>query len=192
MLSYFVGAPIMARTLWQASALCGISFLIAGCERPLKVGTAAPDFTGITDEGKTFRLADLKGRCGVVLYFYPKDETPGCITQACAFRDRLARFESKGYTVVGVSLDSIDSHREFKAKYNLPLTLISDDGKIARKYGVPMASKIIGGKPCLLLERETYVIDRDGIIRQHFDVKDPEEQARKAEEWAYYELGWPY
>lgn len=169
----------MFKTLWRVAWVGGVTALIAGCQQPLKVGSVAPDFTGMTEQGKTFRLGDLKGKSGVVLYFYPKDETPGCITEACAFRDRLAQLEAKGYTVVGISLDSIDSHKKFKAKYNLPFTLVTDDGTIARKYGVPLERKTVAGKPSELVYRETFIIDKDGVIKQQFKVEDPEEHVRQ-------------
>jgi len=169
----------MIRTLWRVVVAGGLAMAAAGCQQPLKVGTTAPDFTGTTDEGKTFKLSDVKGKTGVVLYFYPKDETPGCITEACAFRDRLSQLQAKGYTVVGVSMDSVDSHKAFKAKYKLPFTLISDDGTIARKYGVPLERKTLGGQPTLLIDRQTFIIDKDGKIKEQFRVEDPEEHVRK-------------
>ncbi len=167
------------RTLCQVAIVGCVVVLATGCQQPLKVGSMAPDFTGMTDEGKSFKLSDLKGKSGVVLYFYPKDETPGCITEACAFRDRLAKLNAKGYTVVGISLDSVDSHKAFKAKYNLPFTLVTDDGSIARKYGVPLESKNIAGKPTLLIDRQTFIIDKEGKIIEQFKVEDPEEHVRK-------------
>jgi peroxiredoxin Q/BCP len=174
-----MGGIIMVKTVSRVALWAGLGGLIAGCQQPLKVGSVAPDFTGMTDQGKTFRLSDLKGKSGVVLYFYPKDETPGCITEACAFRDRLAQLEAKGYTVVGVSLDSIDSHKKFKAKYSLPFTLIADDGTIARKYGVPLERKTIAGKPSELVYRETFLIDKNGLIKEQFTVRDPEAHVRQ-------------
>ncbi|MBN1344620.1 MAG: peroxiredoxin [Phycisphaerae bacterium] len=164
----------------RVAVCCGLLVLAVGCQQPLSVGAMAPDFSGVTDEGKTFRLSQDKGKMGTVIYFYPKDETPGCITEACAFRDRLGKLQEKGYTVVGVSCDSVDSHQKFKAKYKLNFALISDeDGSIAKAYGVPLERKTLGGKPSLLVERETFIIDKDGKITNQFKVKDPEEHVRK-------------
>jgi len=170
----------MTRAGWRVVALGGVLVAASGCQQPLKVGSAAPDFAGTTDEGKTFKLSELKGKRGVVVYFYPKDETAGCITQACAFRDRLRELKAKGYTVVGISCDSVDSHKSFKAKYRLPFTLIADkDGGIARKFSVPMERKTIGGTPSLLIKRQTFIIDKEGKIVEQFQVDDPEEHIRK-------------
>ncbi len=170
----------MLKALGRMVVASLVLVVMVGCSQPLKSGAAAPDFTGTTDEGKSFRLSELEGETGVVLYFYPKDETPGCITQACAFRDRLARLNEKGYTVVGISCDSVDSHQSFKAKYSLPFTLVSDpNGDIARKYGVPLERKELAGKPTLLVDRHTFIINKDGTIKDHFEVEDPESQVRQ-------------
>jgi peroxiredoxin Q/BCP len=170
----------MIKALQRMAAFGGILAAVAGCQQPLKVGSIAPDFTGTTDGGKPFRLGDLKGKSGVVIYFYPKDETPGCITQACAFRDRLERLEAKGYTVVGISCDPVDSHQAFKAKYDLPFVLIADtDGSIAERFGVPMERKALGGKPTLLVDRQTFILDKEGKVIEQFKVQDPEEHVRK-------------
>jgi len=170
--------------------VCGLLLLfVVGCQQPLRVGSSAPDFSGVTDEGKTVKLNDLMGEKGVVVYFYPKDETPGCITEACAFRDRLGKLHAKGYTVVGISSDSVDSHKAFKAHHRLPFTLIADtDGAIAGKFGVPMAQKTLGGKPSLLIERQTFIIDKSGQVTERFAVKDPEEHVRKT----FDKLGVPF
>ncbi len=171
----------MVKALWRCAAVAGLIMMVSGCQQPLKVGMAAPDFSGMTDEGKTFKLSELKGKSGAVLYFYPKDETPGCITEACAFRDRLSKLNEKGYTVVGISLDSVDSHKAFKAKYKLPFVLVTDEkGDIAKKFGVPLERKTIAGQPTLLIDRQTFIIDKDGVIKEQFRVEDPEEHVRKA------------
>lgn len=170
----------MNRGVLQMAVCCGVLVAAAGCQKPLQPGAMAPDFTGTTDEGRTVRLTELMGKEGVVVYFYPKDETPGCIMQACAFRDRLGKLHDKGYNVVGISCDSVDSHRKFRAKYKLPFTLIADpDGAIARQFGVPMVRKSLGGKPSLLVDRQTFLIDKNGKIIDQFKVEDPEEQVRK-------------
>ncbi len=170
----------MIKALWR-TVLCGALLVTAvGCQQPLKVGATAPDFTGMTDEGREFQLSKNMGEEGAVIYFYPKDETPGCITQACAFRDRLGKLADKGYTVIGISLDSVDSHKTFKAKYKLPFTLISDpQGDIAKKFGVPLERKELGGEPVLLAQRQTFILDENRNVENHFTVEDPEEQVRQ-------------
>ncbi|WP_126450308.1 peroxiredoxin [Sulfodiicoccus acidiphilus] len=127
----------------------------------LKVGTRAPDFEGVTDSGEKFRLSDLIGKKHIVLYFYPKDDTPGCTAEACSFRDNWEEVKKYDAVVIGVSSDSVESHRQFKSKYSLPFTLISDTTKEIRKlYDV---------KGTLMPPRVTFVIDKDGIIRHVYD-----------------------
>ena len=128
----------------------------------LKEGTAAPDFEGTLDDGSTFRLADYKGRKNVVLYFYPKDFTPGCTREACNFRDEADSFESHSAVVVGVSSDTADSHKSFKEQHNLPFPLVADpDKRIIKLY---QAQGLLG----MIIARITYVIDKEGIIRRAF------------------------
>lgn len=127
------------------------------------VGALAPDFTLTDADGKPFRLADLRGRKAVVLYFYPKDETPGCTAEACAFRDSYEVFSEAGAEVVGVSADSPEEHRAFATHHRLPFVLLSDPDNLARRlYGVRRSMGILPG-------RVTYVIDREGIVRHVFD-----------------------
>lgn len=137
----------------------------------VNVGDMAPDFTAQTDGGETLRLSDLRGK-RVVLYFYPKDDTPGCTTQACSFRDQYPLIEEKNAVVLGVSPDSALSHRKFKTKYNLPFTLIVDeDHAIAEAYGV-WAEKSMYGKQYMGVERSHFVIDEAGkIISAEVKVK---------------------
>ncbi len=128
----------------------------------LKVGDAAPDFALPSQTGEIVNLKDLLGRKEIVLYFYPKDNTSGCTAEACAFRDSYEVFKERGAEVVGVSSDSVDSHRGFASRNTLPFILLSDEnGKVRRLYG---ASSTFG----LLPGRVTYVIDRRGIVRQIF------------------------
>ncbi|MCS7298898.1 MAG: thioredoxin-dependent thiol peroxidase [Spirochaetia bacterium] len=130
----------------------------------LAVGMLAPDFVGITDEGKQIRLSDFRGKY-VVLYFYPKDDTPGCTKQACNIRDNMSKLASNDIVVLGVSTDTVESHKKFKSKYNLNFTLISDkDRKITSLYGV---SGFAG-----LSKRVTFLIDKDGKIIHIFDNVD--------------------
>jgi peroxiredoxin Q/BCP len=129
----------------------------------LNLGDQAPDFTLPTDKGDTFHLAGQKGK-PVVLYFYPKDDTPGCTAEACAFRDQYADFLDLGAVVVGVSSDSEASHQKFSQKYKLPFPLLADaGGQLRKQYEVPRA--FLG----LLPGRVTFVIDKDGKIAYIFN-----------------------
>ena len=129
----------------------------------VQVGDSAPDFTAATDSGATVRLSDLRGK-RVVLYFYPKDDTPGCTTQACGFRDSYPVIEEKNGVVLGVSPDGVKSHQKFKTKFNLPFTLVVDeDHAIAEAYGV-WVEKSMYGKKYMGVERSHFVIDEQGIL----------------------------
>jgi thioredoxin-dependent peroxiredoxin len=130
----------------------------------LKIGDAAPNFKLPTDEGQPLSLASLKGK-KVILYFYPKDNTPGCTREACDFRDSLAQFASKNTVVLGVSKDSAQKHQKFKEKYALNFTLLADEnGDTCEAYGV-INKKSLFGKTFLGIERKTFLIDEAGIIR---------------------------
>jgi len=133
----------------------------------LKEGDNAPDFQLPADDGKTYSLKDLRGS-KVVLYFYPKDDTPGCTKEACSFRDNLARVTSKGAIVLGVSKDDLQSHAKFRSKYSLSFPLLSDtDGKVLEAYGV-WKEKGMFGKSFLGIARTTYIIDERGRIAKVF------------------------
>jgi thioredoxin-dependent peroxiredoxin len=128
----------------------------------ISTGDVAPDFELPEGEGETIRLADFRGKAEVVLYFYPKDDTPGCTAEACAFRDSFEAFRDAGAEVIGVSGDSADSHAKFAVRHRLPFRLVSDaDGSIRARFGVP---KTLG----LLPGRVTYLIDRQGVVRHVF------------------------
>jgi peroxiredoxin Q/BCP len=131
-------------------------------DKRVAVGDQAPDFTLPDQNGTPVRLSDLlKGRA-VVLYFYPKDDTPGCTAEACTFRDQYAIFKDAGAEVVGVSSDTADSHQKFAEKYRLPFVLVSDgDGALRKRYGVPTTFGLLPG-------RVTYIIGRDGVVRHIF------------------------
>ena len=132
-----------------------------------KEGDPAPDFRLPADDGKTYALKDLRGQ-KVVLYFYPKDDTPGCTKEACSFRDNLARVRSKGAVVLGVSKDDLESHAKFREKYSLSFPLLSDpEGKVLGAYGVSK-EKSLYGKTFMGIERTTFVIDENGRIRKVF------------------------
>jgi thioredoxin-dependent peroxiredoxin len=133
----------------------------------IKVGDLAPNFELPTDGGKTLSMGELKGK-NVVLYFYPKDDTPGCTREACSFRDNLPKFSSKDATILGVSRDSGESHDQFKAKYELPFTLVSDvDGKLSEDYGV-LVERERDGKKSIGINRSTFLIDKKGIVRKEW------------------------
>ena len=133
--------------------------------KELQVGDKAPDFNAPSDGGDTLKLSKLKGR-KVVLYFYPKDDTPGCTAEACDFRDNLAGFAKAKAEIIGVSRDSAASHDKFKKKYDLPFSLVSDlDGKITEAYGT-WVEKSMYGRKYMGIERATFLIDDKGVIRQ--------------------------
>jgi peroxiredoxin Q/BCP len=126
-------------------------------------GAAAPDFTLVSDEGREVSLASLRGS-PVVLYFYPRDDTPGCTAQACGIRDAWGEFEKRGAVVLGVSPDSEGSHVKFKEKYGLPFTLLADeDHSVAEAYGV-WGERQMAGRRYMGVERSTFVIDADGNV----------------------------
>jgi peroxiredoxin Q/BCP len=129
----------------------------------IAAGEPAPDFTLTSDTGETVRLSDLRGK-PVVLYFYPKDDTPGCTTQACGIRDAYGEFERAGAVVLGISPDSERSHVRFKEKYSLPFTLLADpDHEVADLYGV-WGEKSYAGRTYMGVKRWTFVIDADGKV----------------------------
>ncbi len=129
----------------------------------INVGDKAPDFDLSDAAGKRVRLGDFKGKKAVVLYFYPKDDTPGCTKEACSFRDSYESFKEAGAEVIGISSDSEASHQKFADKYKLPFTLVADAGGTVRKrYGVPATLGLLPG-------RVTFVVDRDGVVRHVFN-----------------------
>lgn len=128
----------------------------------IKVGDTAPNFSLPSATGQTVTLKDFQGQKCVVLYFYPKDDTPGCTVEACAFRDSYQVFQEAGAEVIGISDDSPASHQKFASKHNLPFTLLSDQGgKVRELYGAKTLWILPG--------RITYVIDKQGIVRHVFD-----------------------
>jgi len=133
----------------------------------VKEGKTAPEFTLASSEGGDVSLEGLRGKT-VVLYFYPKDDTPGCTREACAFRDRQAKIKKAGAVVLGVSGDSLESHGKFKAKYELNFPLLSDPDKtVAKKYGA-WGEKVLYGKKTIGMIRSTFVIDGEGVVRKVF------------------------
>jgi thioredoxin-dependent peroxiredoxin len=126
------------------------------------VGDVAPDFTLPSQSGEQITLSDVLRRGPVVLYFYPKDETPGCTAEACSFRDSYEVFKEAGAEVIGVSSDSVAAHQKFAAHHRLPFTLLADQGgKLRKRFGVRSTLGIVPG-------RVTYVIDREGVVRHVF------------------------
>jgi peroxiredoxin Q/BCP len=127
----------------------------------IKDGDRAPDFSGVTSDGKRVSLGDFRGKQPLVLYFYPRDNTPVCTKEACSFRDHVAEFAAAGASVLGVSMDSAQSHEKFTTQFGLNFPLLSDqDGTICKTYGV---SRLGGWLPP---KRKTFVIDREGVVRR--------------------------
>jgi peroxiredoxin Q/BCP len=142
----------------------------------LKEGDKAPAFTVATHGGETVSLQDYAGK-NVILYFYPKDNTPGCTKEACAFRDEFAQFKKKGAVVLGVSPDSVKSHAKFAEKFKLPFTLLADEDKvIVQAYGV-WGEKVFMGRKYLGVYRVTFLIGPDGKIKKIWPAVKPEDHA---------------
>ncbi len=141
-------------------------------------GAEAPDFELTSDSGEPVRLSQLRGR-PVVLYFYPRDDTPGCTTQACGIRDLYGDFEESGAVVLGVSPDTVESHVRFKVKHRLPFTLLADpEHEVAEAYGV-WKEKSFGGKRYWGVERSTFVIDEAGRVVKAIRRVKPDTHAEK-------------
>ena len=134
--------------------------------KEIKEGNKAPDFTALDQNGKKVKLSSFKGKKNIVLYFYPKDMTPGCTTQACDFRDQLKKF--KNTVILGVSIDSQERHKRFIEKYDLPFSLLADtDKKVVQKYGVWQEKKLYG-KTFMGIVRTTFLIDKTGTVKKIF------------------------
>ncbi|MDN3675804.1 peroxiredoxin [Flavobacterium paronense] len=140
----------------------------------LKIGDKIPSFTSIDSKGDSFEIKDYLGK-PLVIYFYPKDDTPGCTIQACTFRDKYEDFKSLGAEVIGISSDSLSSHQKFASRYKLPFILLSDfDKKIRTQFGVP--NDFLG----LIPGRATYVIDKNGLVQLIFDSTSAKIHIEKA------------
>lgn len=148
----------------------------------LEIGTKAPDFTLCDQDGKEISLSDFRGK-KVILYFYPKDNTPGCTKQACAFGELYPQFTEKGAVVIGISKDTQASHKKFADKYSLPFILLANpELDVIQAYDVWHEKKLYG-KTSMGIVRSTYLIDEDGIIRKaYFKVKPAENPAQMLEE----------
>jgi peroxiredoxin Q/BCP len=143
----------------------------------VNVGDLAPDFTLLSQNGENVTLSQFRGKKNVVLYFYPKDETPGCTREACTFRDSYELFTDLGAEVVGVSADTVESHKAFAEHHNLPFTLLSDVDNVVRKiYGATSTLGFIPG-------RVTFIIDKKGVVRHVFSSQlQPEKHIEEARE----------
>ena len=142
----------------------------------LKEGDAAPEFTTRDADGREVKLSDFRGQ-KVVLYFYPKDDTPGCTKEACSFRDASSEYEEKGIKVLGVSPDDEASHQAFASKYSLPFTLLSDtDHTVSDAFGV-YGEQRWGDKTYMGVARKTFLIDEEGKIKKVFDKVNVEQHA---------------
>jgi peroxiredoxin Q/BCP len=142
-------------------------YFFSGDSTMIKVGDAAPDFDLPTGAGRNIRLSDLRGE-KVVLYFYPKDDTPGCTKEACSFEDNLSLLKKKGVAVIGISADSVDSHAKFADKFSLTFPLLSDTRKEAIKAYGAWKKKSMYGRTFMGIERTTFVIDERGFITHIF------------------------
>ena len=142
---------------------------------PVRIGELAPDLElPSQEEGEKVRLSEFRGKKVVVLYFYPRDNTPGCTVEARAFRDYYEVFKDEGAEVIGVSSDSVDSHRRFAQDCNLPFLLLSDEGgRVRREYGVPTTLWVLPG-------RVTYIIDDEGTVRHIFSSQRPKQHVGEA------------
>ena len=139
--------------------------------RKIEVGNKVPDFSLYDQNGNLFQLAAHLGKHNLVIYFYPKDDTPGCTKEACTFRDRFEDFTDAGAEVIGISSDSRQSHSEFAARYKLPFSILSDEAKkVRRSFGVP--TNLLGFLP----GRVTYIIDKQGIVRYIFNSQSQAEK----------------
>jgi peroxiredoxin Q/BCP len=143
---------------------------------PIESGIPAPDFELLDDTGRLRRLSEFRGK-PVVLYFYPKDDTPGCTTEACNFRDDYSAYEKAGVTILGVSPDTVKSHVKFKQKFGLPFPLLADEGhKVCELYGVWGLKKMMGREYMGVL-RTTFLIDAEGQIVRVFEQVRPAEHS---------------
>jgi len=141
----------------------------------VKLGDKAPDFTLLSQTGENVTLSKFFGKKNIVLYFYPKDESSGCTKEACTFRDNYEAFKELGAEVIGISSQSVESHKSFASHHNLPFILLSDDeNKVRKLYGVPSTFRALPG-------RVTYIIDKEGIIRHIFSSQfQPEKHIDEA------------
>ena len=168
MMRYRLFATLLVRSLLATVLLAATAPFQLAFADPA-VGAAAPAFTLPDQDGKRVSLSDYRGKW-VVLYFYPKDGTPGCTTEACEFRDNIFAFREAGAVILGISVDDVDSHKEFATEHRLPFTLLADKQKqVARDYGV--LHRMLGVME--LARRETFIVDPLGRIAKHYREVDP-------------------
>ncbi|MFD2886840.1 peroxiredoxin [Chitinophaga cymbidii] len=154
------------RTMLLTLAIFGFG---ASAKSQVANGTKVPDFELKDQDGRNFKLSDALAKGPVVVYFYPKDDTPGCTKEACSFRDSFEQFKDEGVQVVGISADDVASHKKFAEKYKLPFTLLSDeDNKVRKLFGVP--------KTMMMPGRVTYVLDKNGVVVHQFNSMTKAEQ----------------
>ena len=166
----------MKSKIFTLSLILTIYSMSSLAQTKLKIGDKAPDFTGKDQDGKQITLSAYQGK-KVILYFYPKDQTPGCTAEACNLRDNISALSDDGYEVLGVSTDDVASHKEFQQKYNLPFSLVADtDKSINEKYGV-WVEKERDGKKFMGTARVTFLIDEKGMITNIIDKVDTKEHA---------------
>ena len=145
---------------------------------PLSINDPAPDFTSVDQNGQPVKLSDYRGK-KVVLYFYPKDDTPGCTAQACSLRDNYAALQAAGYEVLGVSVDNQTAHTKFITKYDLPFTLVSDtDHQVVEAYEV-WKEKSMYGRKFMGIARTTFLIDEQGVITDIIEKVNTKEHAKQ-------------
>jgi peroxiredoxin Q/BCP len=161
------------RTNKTLGTLLALTLLVVSSATPAAdtpaVGTAAPGFRLQDQNGDWHDLADYRGQW-LAVYFYPKDDTPGCTTEACNFRDNIYAFKAIGATVVGISVDDVDSHREFSEKYKLPFIILADEsGATADAYGVLRDWKLTK-----IASRQSFLVNPDGVIAKHYEDVDPD------------------
>jgi peroxiredoxin Q/BCP len=143
---------------------------------PFAIGDVPPDFTLQTDADESLTLSALKGKT-VILFFYPKDDTPGCTIEACSFRDNLPRFGEMNAVVLGISPDTSRKHRNFKKKFDLPYTLLADENhEVAERYGL-WVEKLFWGRKYMGVARTTFIVGPDGRVAKIFEAVDPENHA---------------
>lgn len=133
----------------------------------MEIGNLAPDFTLMGSDGKEHKLSEYRGK-KVILYFYPKDNTPGCTTEACDFRDNINKINNLNAIVLGISKDNLNSHNKFIEKFNLPFTLLSDEEKVVCELYDVIKEKNMYGKKVLGIERSTFIINEEGILIKEF------------------------
>lgn len=133
----------------------------------MEIGNLAPDFTLMGSDGKEHKLSDYRGK-KVILYFYPKDNTPGCTTEACDFRDNINEINNLNAIVIGISKDNLNSHNKFIEKFNLPFTLLSDEEKVVCELYDVIKEKNMYGKKVLGIERSTFIINEEGTLIKEF------------------------